>query len=216
MTPRNRTPHGDGGDGTPDGDGTPGRPKGDGEGDGPSKKYGSIDASDVGSAQGSTRQRLDAGRASGQPGDPGGRGKDGGDPTTAERDRLIEEAQQNGHAINPDDVVHIGRDRDGKIVWLEKGNDRAGLEHMTGDKRVAEFEKAGIPKEDIGEVAFRAATEGKPIGITGRDRVVYEVEYNGETKRIAVTVGSNGFIVGANPVGNKKIKPLPGADGGGG
>ena len=38
--------------------------------------------------------------------------------------------------------------------------------------------------------------------------MVYEVEYNGETKRIAVTVGSNGFIVGANPVGNKKARTV--------
>src|SRR5690606_2960662 len=115
--------------------------------------------------------------------------KDRGDPDTtpeAERAALIKEVQDQGHKINPNDVVHIGRDRNGNIVWLEKGNDRAGLGHMTTDKRVADFEKAGIPKEDIGEVAFRAATEGTPIGITGRDRVVYEVEYNGETKRIAV------------------------------
>ena len=130
-----------------------------------------------------------------------------------ERDALIEEARQQGHKINPDDVVHIGKDRDGKIVWLEEGNERAGLGHMLGDKRVGEFERAGIPKADIGEVAFRAATEGRPIGITGKDLVVYEVEHNGETKRIAVTVGANGFIVGANPVGNRNLKPLPDDEG---
>lgn len=86
---------------------------------------------------------------------------------------------------------------------------------MLTERRISEFERAGIPRDDIGETAFRAVSEGRPIGITGRDRIVYEVEYNGEVKHIAVTVGSNGFIVGANPVGNKKIKPLPGAGEGG-
>lgn len=203
MTPKNRDPGG-------------GKPKGDGsDGDGkPAKKHGSIDASkDMSDAQDKTKEVADKGRGQGDQSGPGPKGKDGGQ-SKAERDALIDEAQQQGHKINPDDVVHIGRDRNGKIVWLEKGTENAGLGHMMTDKRVGEFEKAGIPKEDIGEVAFRAATEGKPIGIVGRDRVVYEVEYNGETKRIAVTVGDNGFIVGANPVGNKKIKPLP--DGGGG
>jgi YD repeat-containing protein len=163
------------------------------------------------------RKKLDDFRGKG----PDQDGKDGkdryeSDPAEAGRDRLIDEVQQNGHAIDPDKVVHIGRDRHGRIVWLEEGNESAGLGHMLTDKRVAEFAAAGVRREDIGETAFRAVTEGRPIGITGRDRVVYEVQYNGETKRIAVTVGSNGFIVGANPVGNKKIKPLPGADGEGG
>lgn len=205
MTPRPKSSGGDS-------DGPSGKPHGDGDGDGgtPSTKHGSVDASkSVGSAQNQVDDVAQHGRA----GDSGTPGKDKGGSPDADRDALIEEARQQGHKINPDDVVHIGKDQNGKIVWLEKGNDSAGLGHMMGDKRVAEFEKAGIPKDDIGDVAFRAVTEGKPIGITGRDRVVYEVQHNGETKRIAVTVGDNGFIVGANPVGGKKIKPLPGAGG---
>ncbi|MBK0866308.1 hypothetical protein INP57_05780 [Saccharopolyspora sp. HNM0986] len=100
-----------------------------------------------------------------------------------------------------------------QVTWLEGGNERAGLGHMLTDKRVAEFDRAGIPREDIGEVAFRAATEGEPVGISGKDRIVYEVDYHGETKRIAATVGDNGYIVGANPISaDKKLKPLPGLD----
>ena len=33
----------------------------------------------------------------------------------------------------------------------------------------------------------------------GTGRPIYEVNYKGSTQRVAVTVGSNGYIVGANP-----------------
>jgi filamentous hemagglutinin len=39
---------------------------------------------------------------------------------------------------------------------------------------------------------------------------VFEIEHQGETKRIAVSIGDNGFIIGANPYSlSKKVKPLP-------
>jgi hypothetical protein len=34
-----------------------------------------------------------------------------------------------------------------------------------------------------------------------RTRPIYEVVVDGRTYRVAVSVGDNGFIVGANPVG---------------
>ncbi len=47
-----------------------------------------------------------------------------------------------------------------------------------------------------------AVTEGKIVGYQGRGtgRPIYEIEYNGKLQRVAVTVGDNGYIVGANPV----------------
>ncbi|MGW5054906.1 hypothetical protein [Actinokineospora sp. NPDC004072] len=60
------------------------------------------------------------------------------------------------------------------------------------------------------DAVFTALTDGRPIGITGRDRVVYAVDYRGRPVRLAVSVGSNGFIVGANPFSlDQKVKPLP-------
>lgn len=47
-----------------------------------------------------------------------------------------------------------------------------------------------------------AVTEGEIIGYQGKDkgRAIYEFFYNGQMHRVAISVGSNGFIVGANPV----------------
>jgi len=46
---------------------------------------------------------------------------------------------------------------------------------------------------------MEAATQGTQVGIQGT-RPIYEVVFKGIKKRVAVTVGNNGFVVGANPV----------------
>jgi filamentous hemagglutinin len=96
------------------------------------------------------------------------------------------------------------------LVWLEEGNERAGLEHLLIDKRVADFARHGIGRDEIVDAVFDALANGTPIGISGKDRVVYALTYNGRPVRIAISVGSNGFIVGANPFSlDQKAKPLP-------
>ena len=46
-----------------------------------------------------------------------------------------------------------------------------------------------------------AVTKGKQVGIQGQPpgRPIYEIEIDGKQHFIAVTTGTNGFIVGANP-----------------
>jgi hypothetical protein len=75
---------------------------------------------------------------------------------------------------------------------------------------VADFQRAGITPDSIVELVFHAITNGTPIGITGKDRPVYAVTFQGREHRVAVTVGSNGYVVGAAPMSRKgKLKPLP-------
>jgi hypothetical protein len=112
---------------------------------------------------------------------------------------LIEELGENGIKHNPEDILSIGKNATGDIIFLEKGDANAGLEHIL--KHTEDFVKVGIKEEDIGSVVFDAATNGKKVGMQGT-RPIYEVMYNGVKQRIAVTVGSNGFIVGANPAGS--------------
>lgn len=51
-----------------------------------------------------------------------------------------------------------------------------------------------------------AVTAGKLVGYQGSGTgcPIYEVVVNGQTQQIAVTVSSNGYIVGANPRGSVK------------
>ena len=59
----------------------------------------------------------------------------------------------------------------------------------------------GVPEDKIEELIMESLTNGKVIGYQGRGtgRLIYEVVFEGKTYDTAITVGSNGFIVGANP-----------------
>ncbi|MFO0843757.1 MAG: hypothetical protein U0797_15410 [Gemmataceae bacterium] len=110
---------------------------------------------------------------------------------------MLEELAQQGVKHTPEQVVAIARDAAGKVVFLEEGNARAGLRHIV-EQHGADFARRGIPEERIPEAVLAAATRGTQVGIQGT-RPIFEVDFDGQTRRIAVTVGANGFIVGANP-----------------
>jgi hypothetical protein len=118
-------------------------------------------------------------------------------PKAPTREELLDELKMKGIKHNPDAIVQIGRDASGRIVFLEKGNAKAGLEHIVG-RHSDDFARAGVPKDRIADLVFQAATKGRQVGMQGT-RPIYEVMFNGMLRRVAVTVGSNGFIVGANP-----------------
>lgn len=124
----------------------------------------------------------------------------GGARSTAER-QLLDELAANGIKHSPADVVAVARDSQGRVIFLETGNARAGLTHIL-EQHEDDFARKGVSREDIPDLVMRAATEGRQVGVQGTPpgvRPVYEVTHEGRPLRIAVTVGRNGFVVGANP-----------------
>lgn len=113
--------------------------------------------------------------------------------------KMMDELAANGVKFSREDVIATARNSDGKVVFLEMGNSKAGFRHVMqhGD----EFAGKGIPEDDIPNFIMTAITDGKIIGYQGKGtgRPIYELTYKGETQRVGVTVGGNGFIVGANP-----------------
>lgn len=102
-------------------------------------------------------------------------------------------------------MVDIRRLPDGRTVWLEKGTDAAGLQHIYKRHEV-DFVSKGISRDDIPNVVMSALERGKIVGTNG-SASVYRIMYNGVEQNIAVGIGSNGFVVRANPVSS--WKPLP-------
>ena len=126
--------------------------------------------------------------------------------TSGEGKALIDEVVANGEKISPDKVVLITRDPTGKIVWLEEGNSSSGLQHII-DRHGHEFNGKGISNSEIPDYVLEAVYQGNIVGTQGKrnpPRMVYEFTYNGQTQRIAIQVGSNGYIVGANPKSMKE------------
>ena len=113
---------------------------------------------------------------------------------------LLDELANSGVKYNPEDIVAITKTADGKLVWLENGTDAAGLNHIIIE-HAGDFLNKGITQEQIPDYIMNALENGKIIGYQGRGtgRPIYEFIYNGENHKVAITVGNNGFIVGANP-----------------
>ncbi|GAA3657817.1 hypothetical protein GCM10022237_17330 [Nocardioides ginsengisoli] len=116
-----------------------------------------------------------------------------------ERQALIKELEAAGTKFDPEAIVTIFRDAEGRIVFLEKGTDRAGLAHIIG-RHGPEFAAAGVPEAEVPTLLQRALEAGRIVGHQGKGtgRPIYEVLFGGKTIRVAITVGTNGFIVGAN------------------
>ena len=56
---------------------------------------------------------------------------------------FINELISNGTKFTAENIVYIGKDQTGKVVWLEVGNDKAGLQHIVKNHK-SEFEDNGI------------------------------------------------------------------------
>jgi hypothetical protein len=117
----------------------------------------------------------------------------------------LEVLAANGVKFTLQNVVATGTTPSGQIVFLETGSSSAGLQHII-EEHGAEFANMGVSPAQIADVVMQAVTQGKIVGYqgSGTGRPIYEVTVNGQQHQIAVTVGSNGFIVGANPRGSVK------------
>ncbi|WP_201788750.1 hypothetical protein [Pseudomonas frederiksbergensis] len=112
----------------------------------------------------------------------------------------LEEMTANGVKYTPENVIATTRSQSGQVVFLEVGNSKAGLQHII-EEHGTQFTQMGVTEAQIPSVVMKAVSEGKLIGYQGSGvgRPIYELTINGQSQRIAVTVGNNGYVVGANP-----------------
>ena len=83
--------------------------------------------------------------------------------------------------------------------FLENCHANSGLQHILNHK--GEFISKGINESDIPNFIMHALKENKVVGYqgSGTGRPIYEIRYNGKNQKVAITVGDNGYVVGANP-----------------
>ncbi len=120
-----------------------------------------------------------------------------------EKNELIQNVIEQGLKISPDKVLDIGRMQDGKIVWIEEGkltDKPSGLAHIL-EKHSKEFSSLGIPKNEVPKFVIDVITKGSKVGIQGNHkepRDVFEYNHKGKMIYLAVSISSNGYVVGAN------------------
>lgn len=118
---------------------------------------------------------------------------------------LVDELVRSGEKCTPENIVGITKDSSGKIVWLETGTKKAGLNHII-EEHGSQFHGKGISNDEISNYIMEAVHQGNIVGYQGKKnpRTIYEFVYEGKKQRIAITIGPNGFIVGANPKSSKE------------
>ena len=111
------------------------------------------------------------------------------------------ELEKSGHKYSIDDIIFIAKDEQNKLIWLERGNEKAGLMHIIINHKT-DFENAlGIKENEIALYLYNVITNGKLLDLkpskasNGEDRI-YEFDGNYYT---FVAMGNNGFIVTSFP-----------------
>lgn len=117
----------------------------------------------------------------------------------AQRQRLLDELAAAGVKHEPSSVMRIARTQDGRVIFLESGNPGAGFVHVLRHQN--DFAQVGVRAVELPDYIFSALLEGRMVGRQGAPpgRPVYEFMWQGEKRYLAVDVGNNGFVVGANP-----------------
>ena len=118
---------------------------------------------------------------------------------------LLKEMTSQGIKYTPENIVQVAKNAEGKIIFLEAGNDRSGLAHIIKEHG-AQFAQIGVAESKIPDVVMKAVSDNKVVGYqgSGKGRPIYETVINGKKYNIAVSVGNNGYIVGANLRGTVK------------
>src|SRR5690606_26072169 len=125
-----------------------------------------------------------------------------GTPTTPRPPRpakLLDKLKDAGVKFNQADTIRVIQyAKPGvPLAWLEKGSVNAGLTHIVF-RHAGEFADAGVRVDDIPALVKTALTEGTRVGTQGAGRPILEVVFQGKTQRVAISVGDNGYVIGAN------------------
>jgi len=91
----------------------------------------------------------------------------------------------------------VTRTPDGKLLWLETGNNSVGLNHIV-NRHSADFARKGIPTNNIPSF-LRGILQSAPINSgTTPSGPFADYMVNGNVFRVAY--GTNGFIVSFYPI----------------
>lgn len=111
--------------------------------------------------------------------------------------------------FDEDALLEIDQNPNGEIFFLERGNARAGYKHVLS--HADDFKRKGISVAKLPKFLLFALKQNEQVGVQGankktRGRPVYKGTLLGKNTHVevAITVGNNGFIVGANPTTLKK------------
>ena len=108
---------------------------------------------------------------------------------------LLKELAHSNVKYNPDDVVTVIKNSDGKLIWLEKGKSKKGLIHIL-ERHADDFASQGV--DNIPKL-LENVLSSKPIN-TGSNAKGLFADYMFKGNKYRVAYGTNGFVVSFYPI----------------
>ena len=119
--------------------------------------------------------------------------------TVVDNEKVIDEVlvayMKGPNSYTAEDVMMVTKMADGKLVWLEKGSESAGFQHIL--KHSEQLADRGISKDNIIDVMYELLNT-TPIG-TGSNAKGRYADYLYNNKVTRICYGDNGFIVSMFP-----------------
>ena len=129
-----------------------------------------------------------------------------------EKDKMLKLLIEANVKFNAEDVLFVTKDKSGQLIWLEKGNDNVGLNHILKKHSDDFFAKHKVSKGNIASHINEMVTNGNieySRMIKRGNREVIEKLYSNNGKHYLLTgVGTNGFMVSAYPINEKEATKL--------
>ncbi len=94
-------------------------------------------------------------------------------------ENLVVELQTRGIKFSPDKLIKIERLNDGRIVFLEQGDSRSGLQHIL-NRHADQFATIGISESDIPDAIMVALVEGDFVELSSNGAEVYDFTFEGK------------------------------------
>lgn len=69
-----------------------------------------------------------------------------------------------------DQVLEVGRNSNGQLIWLEMGNAKSGWQHILA--KITDFESRGIPSDQVPQFLMAALQQGCVCGLVGRTMAI--------------------------------------------
>ncbi len=116
---------------------------------------------------------------------------------------LLSNLIDNSYNFTEEDIIFIAKNANGRIMWLEKGNETAGLTHIIS-RHCDDFKRAfGLNEEQIPKFLYDVVIKGSIVKeIISKNGTGIDIIYDYQGKYFTfVGAGSNGFIVTAFPTG---------------
>lgn len=121
---------------------------------------------------------------------------------------LVKELEVGGAKFSPEKMVGITKTPEGKVVWLEEGGPKSGLEHILHGNpekgtpgHLQDFANIGVQggKDGVAEFLLKTLRDETPMRIEAGGGRIYRAFLSGQERQIRIVVSDKGYIVTAYP-----------------